>query len=239
MPRFLVTAGNTRERIDSVRDWGNIFTGNTGRRIAEALAAAGGVHLLTSNAAHARELAGHPCVTVELFTDHADLRRRLGGHMSGGGTYDAVFMTAAVSDYTPARTFVVVSREVGADGTETWKVRDAQASKVKSHYDQIAVLGARTEKLIDLFRTEWAYRGVLVKFKLEVGPTDEELLRIARHSRAASDADLIVANTLEMVQGDKPGAYLVGRESEEWVARDALAETLRERVLTLIAAKSS
>ena len=28
--RFLVTAGNTRERIDRVRDWGNIFTGNTG-----------------------------------------------------------------------------------------------------------------------------------------------------------------------------------------------------------------
>ena len=29
-PRFLVTAGNTRERIDRVRDWGNVFTGNTG-----------------------------------------------------------------------------------------------------------------------------------------------------------------------------------------------------------------
>ncbi len=27
--RFLVTAGNTREMIDRVRDWGNIFTGNT------------------------------------------------------------------------------------------------------------------------------------------------------------------------------------------------------------------
>ena len=29
-PRFLVTAGNTREMIDRVRDWGNVFTGNTG-----------------------------------------------------------------------------------------------------------------------------------------------------------------------------------------------------------------
>ena len=27
---FLVTAGSTREKIDQVRDWGNIFTGKTG-----------------------------------------------------------------------------------------------------------------------------------------------------------------------------------------------------------------
>ena len=28
---FLVTAGPTREKIDAVREWGNIFSGNTGR----------------------------------------------------------------------------------------------------------------------------------------------------------------------------------------------------------------
>ena len=27
---LLVTAGPTREKIDQVRDWGNIFTGQTG-----------------------------------------------------------------------------------------------------------------------------------------------------------------------------------------------------------------
>ena len=36
--RVLITAGNTRERIDDVRDWGNIFSGNTGFGIAKALA---------------------------------------------------------------------------------------------------------------------------------------------------------------------------------------------------------
>ena len=41
--RFLVTAGNTREMIDRVRDWGNVFTGNTGFAIAQALAAHGEV----------------------------------------------------------------------------------------------------------------------------------------------------------------------------------------------------
>ena len=55
--RFLVTAGNTREKIDAVRDWGNAFTGNTGLAIARALAEAGTVHLLTSNRQHLADLA--------------------------------------------------------------------------------------------------------------------------------------------------------------------------------------
>ena len=58
--RFLVTAGNTRERIDEVRDWGNIFTGNTGFRIARALSEVGDVDLLTSNRGHIAEGAGQP-----------------------------------------------------------------------------------------------------------------------------------------------------------------------------------
>ena len=36
-----------------------------------------------------------------------------------------------------------------------------------------------------------------MKFKLEVGVSDERLLEIAERSRRHSDADLMVANTLE------------------------------------------
>ena len=57
----------------------------------------------------------------------------------------------------------------GRTAREQWVVRDVQAGKVKSTHPQIAVLGEQTEKLVDLFRTEWAHKGLLVKFKLEVG----------------------------------------------------------------------
>src|SRR3954449_12699277 len=94
--RFLVTAGNTRERIDAVRDWGNVFTGNTGFAIAKALAAAGEVDLLTSNRAHLAELAGPPAgggtahpIHGSAFTSHADLKAALAGRMAAG-RYDAV-----------------------------------------------------------------------------------------------------------------------------------------------------
>ena len=78
--RFLVTAGNTREKIDRVRDWGNLFTGNTGLRIAKALAEVGEVDLLTSNRTHLAELAASPIsnrVKGSAFTSHAELRGAL------------------------------------------------------------------------------------------------------------------------------------------------------------------
>src|SRR3954454_12258727 len=111
--QFLVTAGNTRERIDAVRDWGNVFTGNTGFAIARALAAAGEVDLLTSNRAHLAAIAaphapgaagGGARHTIHgtAFPSHAELKAALADRM-GAGRYDAVFMTAAVADYAPER----------------------------------------------------------------------------------------------------------------------------------------
>lgn len=228
MARFLVTAGNTREPIDRVRDWGNIFTGNTGYGIARALAPLGEVHLLTSNRGHLDELSREqPGGSIRGwgFGSHAELRRLLEESMSRS-RYDGVFMTAAVADYTPAGAFQVVERVSGPDGTETWRVRDVGAGKVRGHYDAVAFLGRRTEKLVDLFRREWGHEGLLVKFKLEVGVSKEELLRIGQASRVASGADYLVANSLEMVEGPGAGALVVGEGSQEFVLRTDLSHHL-------------
>jgi hypothetical protein len=137
-------------------------------------------------------------------------------------------MTAAVADYRPVKTYAIVNRETAEwpDGMERWTVRDVQADKVKSDHELIAVLGERTEKLIDLFRTEWNHRGLLVKFKLEVGIPPEELVRVGQASRRASGAEYLVANTLDMIEGPSAGAFLLSDAGEEWVARDELASRL-------------
>lgn len=226
--RFLVTAGNTREMIDKVRAWGNIFTGNTGYAIAKALAELGDVDLITSNAAHLAELDRNSSphrIHGTHFSSHAELRKALSELMQSRH-YDAVFMTAAVADYKPTGAFNVIERKPLPDGTEQWTVQSVSAGKVKSSYREIAFLGQQTEKLIDLFRTEWNYKGLLVKFKLEVEQSDQQLLAIAKQSRIASSADYIVANTLEMVQGTKPGAYLIGADSDEWIPRNDLPTRL-------------
>jgi phosphopantothenoylcysteine synthetase/decarboxylase len=229
--RYLVTAGNTRERIDRVRDWGNVFTGNTGYAIARALAEIGEVDLLTSNRNHVAQASaeGGGRIRASGFTSHAELRGALAALMTRG-RYDAVFMTAAVADYRPAGVFEVVERVPGEGGGETWQVRDVAAPKVKSNHARIAILGEPTEKLVDLFRTEWGHTGLLFKFKLEVGVGREELLRISRASRVASEANYLVANTLDMVEGPDAGAYLISDDGEEFVARAALAGRLAELV---------
>jgi hypothetical protein len=69
---------------------------------------------------------------------------------------------------------------------------------------------------------------VLVKFKLEVGVSDERLLEIAERSRVQSGADLMAANTLE---GSGFWAFLgplAGRY--ERVGRRELASRLLEAV---------
>jgi phosphopantothenoylcysteine synthetase/decarboxylase len=233
--RFLVTAGNTREKIDAVRDWGNIFTGNTGFDIARALAAFGEVDLLTSNKVHLAQvesgLQTKHAVRASGFGCHAELRGALAAVMARQ-KFDAIFMTAAVADYKPARVYSVVERKPGAAGEEVWRVRDAQAGKVKSNHKEIAVLGEQTEKLVDLFRKEWRHAGVLFKFKLEVGVSKEDLIRIGQASRVASGAEYLVANTLEMVQGATPGAFILSEGREEWVSRGELASRLAQLAAT-------
>ena len=227
MPRFLVTAGNTREMIDRVRDWGNVFTGNTGYAIARALAAAGTVDLLTSNREHlsAANTDGG-AIAASGFRSHAELKGALAALLARD-RYDGVFMTAAVADYQPAGAYAVLERRPGIEpGVETWSVRDVSAGKVKSTYPEVAFLGRQTEKLIDLFRGEWGHLGLLVKFKLEVGLSRDELVRVGQASRVSSGADYLMANTLEMVEGPQAGAFLLGEGSQEWVPRNELPARL-------------
>jgi phosphopantothenate---cysteine ligase (CTP) len=225
--RFLVTAGNTREKIDDVRDWGNVFTGNTGYRIARTIAALGEVDLVTSNRSHLAEVEAAPSAQLPIqghaFTSHSDLRSLLEGLMQRN-TYDAVFMSAAVADYRPGGVFAIVNRTAGDHaGEERWVVRDVQAGKVRSTHRHIAVVGEQTEKIVDLFRSGWNHAGLLVKFKLEVGLSREALIDVGQASRRASGADYLVANTLDMVEGPDAGAFLLSETGHEWIPRDALA----------------
>ena len=60
-----------------------------------------------------------------------------------------------------------------------------------------------------------------MKFKLEVGITKDELIRIGQASRVSSGADYLVANTLEMVEGPNAGAFLLSEEGSEMGAARA------------------
>lgn len=232
-PRFLVCAGSTRESMDRVREWGNIFTGGTGFDIALALAQLGPVDLLTANEGHLARLSGGLGRPHSLrgfsFRSHGDLGRELDRLMKNSN-YQAVLMSAAVSDYSPDGSFRVMGRQENPGGGETWQVQTVQAAKVKSDHGTIAVLGQATEKIVDSFRKRYEFKGFLVKFKLEVGIDTPALLDIGEKSRVSSGADLLVANTLDMVAGETPGAWLLGDGEPRFVGRKDLAGTLGQMV---------
>jgi phosphopantothenoylcysteine synthetase/decarboxylase len=143
-----------------------------------------------------------------------------------------VIHVAAVSDYRVVGIFAADSgTRFDADGA-AWHgspptLVDRAAGKVKSDEPELWFRLVRTPKLVDLIRDEWGFRGILVKFKLEVGISDTELIAIAERSRRQSGADWMVANTLE---GAAEWAYLGSDAGYTRIARDTLAARLLDAI---------
>jgi hypothetical protein len=176
-PKVLVVAGNTREHLDDVRVLTNVFTGNTGKNIAVHMNSEFEVTLLLSNGATPPEETFHKLFR---FEDHADLSNKL-KDMIQNNAYDMIVMAAAVSDYTPIQI------------TQDFRTEIKMSAKIKTPADTIQVTFKKTPKIIDQFRA-WGFKGMLVKFKLEVGVTDFELMKIGIESMEQSQADILVAN---------------------------------------------
>jgi phosphopantothenoylcysteine synthetase/decarboxylase len=236
--RVLVTAGNTLVPIDRVRCLTNVFTGRTGAAIAQAAHHRGhDVTLLTSHPERIEAQTGPPhgsSWSVISYRTFEDLEGQLA--RAAVGDLDAVVHCAAVSDYRAAGIFAPAPGTHFRPESGRWdgpapRLEDRAAGKVKSDEPELWLRLVRTPKLIDRFRADWGFRGVLVKFKLEVGVGDDELLRVAERSRRHSAADFMVANTLE---GAADWAYLgpLGGAYER-VDRPALAERLLEAIEAL------
>lgn len=216
--KVLVTAGSTMTMIDKVRGLTNIFRGTTGRKIAHYFGEQGcDVDLITSE-------KGPACVflrQVSHFKTYDQLYDLMKSQITKNN-YDIIIHSAAVSDYKPDGTFVM--DDCFEDKNTLVKIDDSK--KVDSEYKELFIRLVPTRKIIDDIRTLWNFTGILVKFKLQVGITDNELLGIARASREHSKADLIVANCLEW-SGDK--AYVIdSNDKATKVNRDILASTLYE-----------
>jgi phosphopantothenoylcysteine synthetase/decarboxylase len=213
---LLVTAGNTLVLIDRVRCMTNIFTGRTGAQVALAAHQRGHrVTLLTSHPDAVAHVAGMSAPSgdrwqVLTYRTFDDLRGEM-ETIVRRGSLTAVIHSAAVSDYlaggvySPATGTRFHAESGRWEAVDTPALVDRAAGKVKSDEPELWIRMVRAPKLIDLIRPAWGFTGVLVKFKLEVGVDEAKLLEIAERSRAHSNADLMVANTLE---GAADWAYL-------------------------------
>jgi phosphopantothenate-cysteine ligase/phosphopantothenoylcysteine decarboxylase/phosphopantothenate--cysteine ligase len=224
--QILVTAGNTQTPVDRVRCLTNIFTGRTGAQIAAVAVERG--HSVTLFTSHPEAIVATESLQVRAYRTFDDLHALMAGAIPGG-KLDAIVHAAAVGDYLHAGSYTLApGAEFDADNlawtTATPQLVDVAAGKVKSNHSELWLRFTPAPKLIDLIREPWGFRGILVKFKLEVGLTNDELVAVAEHSRRQSQADLMVANTLE---GRHEEAFIGAREYVR-IARSELPAKLLE-----------
>lgn len=217
--KILITAGSTIVPIDKVRVISNIFKGKTGTAIAEHFANLGEeVTLITSSPELVKmETKKMKVITFKTFGDLAKYMEK----EITSGKYDLIIHSAAVSDYSVSGVYLRGERD---------KMEPLDnARKVSSRHEEVYIKLVPTVKLVDLIKKLWGFKGKLVKFKLEVGITDEELIEIAKKSMAASEADMMVANCLEW---SAIYAYIIDDAGKvEKVSRRKLAEKLGRRLL--------
>ncbi len=197
--RVLITAGSTEVPIDRVRAIGNIFKGKTGVGIAYDFARHGVEVTLLTSGGPVSDTGMLPTLCVIPFRTFDDLAFLLEREVQYG-QYDAIIHSAAVSDY-------VVSGVMVRDGERLLPVDNSK--KIPSTYQRLYLELTPAIKLIDQIREPWGFSGTIVKFKLQVGISDDELLAIARKSVNDSRADFIVANCLEWY---KERAYVVSSD---------------------------
>lgn len=194
--KILITAGSTQTPIDKVRVISNIFKGRTGANIAWAAAQdKHQVTLLTNpdsqgaGFSHLSNIVGKN-VTPIMYRTFDELHDLMKEQIETGG-FDAVIHSAAVSDYKAVDVLAPDPiRQIGP-------MQSVLKGKVKSHHSEIYIKLVPTEKIVDKIKLDWGFKGKLVKFKLEVDITSEELIEIAKASREHSQADIIVANLFE------------------------------------------
>ena len=215
-PKVLITAGSTMTMIDEVRGVTNIFKGRTGRIITEYFVQKKQNIILLTSDKSVKANGFHPVY----YKEYAELS----AHMKDAVAVwqpDIIIHSAAVSDYMVEQTYAIKDGVlVPVSGSD---------KKISSEHKELYLKLVQTQKIVDLIRPVWGFTGQLVKFKLQVGISDEELIEIAQKSREHSDADIIVANCLEW---SLERAYVIGRDNKPLsVSRNKLPEELYKRLI--------
>ncbi|MHA2048393.1 MAG: bifunctional phosphopantothenoylcysteine decarboxylase/phosphopantothenate--cysteine ligase CoaBC [Promethearchaeota archaeon] len=169
--KVLITAGPTREAIDSVRFVSNKSSGKMGIEIAKEAAARGAeVHLIAGECR--AKLPDYINTTHVISID--DFIKSVKEEISYGN-YDFFISAAAISDYKPVD---CVEGKISSDNVE-----------------EIQLNMKLTPKIINVARKK-DYNLFIVAFKAETNMSRSELINRAYNRLIKSEVDLIVANDI-------------------------------------------
>ena len=178
----VVTAGPTYEPLDDVRRLINFSTGRLGSELVNFLADRGhAVTLLIGQQATFR--GERRASNVQTFTTTNDLHQRL-RLLSQGGSVDALFHAAAVSDFTFGK---VWHRSAQGD------LKEIKSGKISTRSGTLLAELVPTPKIISALRG-WFPQACLVGWKYEVDGDRASVVAIAERQIAENQTNACVAN---------------------------------------------
>jgi len=186
--KILITAGPTWVPIDKLRVITNIFKGTLGLVIAQKAQSMGAKVVVLLGPSPIQLSKKNKNLKIINFKFFDELLKLMKEEISSK-KYDAVIHSAAVADYTPVKIY---------DG------------KIKSTKKRLVIVLKPTMKIVNLIR-DWDPSIFLVKFKLEIGLSKKELIDVAYKSMIFSKADLVVANNLDHMVGNKYIGFIVDK----------------------------
>jgi phosphopantothenate-cysteine ligase len=197
--KILITAGGTREYIDSIRIMTNISTGKLAAEIVLALQDKlidELYYVCAKGSFFPQKLSttGYPIHFIEV-TDVNSLMKVMEELVP---KVDVVIHSMAVSDFG----FKPIPEKLKSN---------SKTAFIKSIQERIYI----NPKVIS-FVKKWNPNVKLVGFKFEVGKSHTELIKIAKESMIKNDCDFVVANDKqEMKESGTHRAYILDRDNFE------------------------
>jgi len=216
---ILITAGGTREAIDSVRYIGNMSSGRTASRLADELTDAG--HRITWLGAESAVTPNRPCAMLRFYS-FDDLASQLQTVLAAS-EFDAVIHAAAVSDSS-----------VASVHTQAGDQRDGRTGKLPSKSDLMLRL-TPNPKLLDRIRG-WSKNPEvrMIGFKLTDTKDLQQRYAAVKKQFDDSDVDAVVHNDLTDIS-DTAHPFCLHRPLQAPVScldAEALAKTINNLMET-------
>jgi len=224
--KILITAGGTREDIDSVRGITNYSTGRLGSFIGDQFIQGGDqVTYICSETAALPNAS--PSLEVITIRNVAQLQERLEQALYTD-RYDCVIHSMAVSDYAPYATASLGGLSVDESSVDesfinecsmgklSVQLRDLSLTKlsegkISSDSPFLVMVLKRQPKIIQRIK-EIQPDTLLIGFKLLSGEDETALAQAADKLMAQSHADYVLANDLSNINGDVHQGMLFSRD---------------------------
>ncbi|MDR3124133.1 MAG: phosphopantothenoylcysteine synthase [Treponema sp.] len=236
---ILISAGGTRERIDSVRSIANTATGRLGSLIAACFDAIPETERIFYVCAPNAPLPESAKAEITAVENTAGLETAV-RDLLGRNRVDAIIHSMAVSDYrvravtTPARI-----AEIAANASVIEAIDSApslgQDAKISSDENRLVIVLEPTPKIISLFQT-LAPRALLVGFKLLDNVSHETLLDAARRLLEKNRCAFVAANDARDIHGDTHIAWLLDKNGriQRFGDKHTIARGITEAVVALL-----